>query len=79
MKNSKGVNNNNNNNNNGNNNNDMNQRTRKLITLHKALFPRDNVDRQYASKKGGRGFTCIEDSVDASVQRLEDYIERCED
>ena len=25
----------------------MDQRTRKLITMHKALHPRDNVDRLY--------------------------------
>ena len=29
--------------------------------MHKALHPRDDVDR----KEGGRGLTCIEDSVDA--------------
>ena len=57
----------------------MNQRTRKLMTIHKALHPRDNVDRLYASRKeGGRGPTSIEDSVDASIQRLEDYIENHE-
>ena len=43
--------------------------------MHKALHPRDNVDRLYASRKeGGRGLASIEDSVDASIQRLEDYI-----
>ena len=55
----------------------MDQRTRKLMTMHKALHLRDNVNRRYVSgKKGGRGFTCIEDSVDASIQWLEDYIEK---
>ena len=34
----------------------MDQRTRKLMTMHKALHPRDDVDRLYVSKKqGGRG------------------------
>ena len=43
--------------------------------MHKALHPRDDVDRLYGSrKKGGRGITSIEDSVEASIQRLEDYI-----
>ena len=52
----------------------MDQRTRKLITMHKALHPRDDIDRQYVSRKeGGRRFASIEDSVDASIQRLEDY------
>ena len=56
----------------------MDQRTRKLMTMHKALHPGDDVDRLYVSRKGGRGFASIEDSVDASMQRLEDYIEKHE-
>ena len=55
----------------------MDQRTRKL--MHKALHPRDNIDRLYVSRKeGGRGLASIEDSVDASMQRLEHYIEKRE-
>ena len=55
----------------------MDQRTRKLMTMHKALNPRDNVDRLYVSRKeGGRGLTSIEDSADASIQRLEVYIQK---
>ena len=43
--------------------------------MHKALHPRDDVDRRYVSRnEGGRGLASIEDSVDASIQRLEDYI-----
>ena len=57
----------------------MDQRTRKLMTMHKALHPRDDVDRLYISRKlGGRGFASIEDTMDASIQRLEDYIEKHE-
>ena len=57
----------------------MDQRTRKLMTMHKALHPRDDVDRLYVSRKeGGRVLASIEDSVDASIQRLEDYIEKHE-
>ena len=57
----------------------MDQRTRKLMTMHKALHPRDDVDRLYVSRKeGGRRLASIEDSVDASIQRLEDYIEKHE-
>ena len=34
----------------------MDQRTRKLMTMHKALYSRDNVDRLYVSRKeGGTG------------------------
>ena len=55
----------------------MDQRTRKLMTMHKALHPRDDVDRLYVSRKeGGRGLASIEDSVDASIQRLEDCIQK---
>ena len=51
----------------------MNQRTRKLMTMHEALHPRDDVDRLYVPKKeGGRELARIEDSVNASIQRLED-------
>ena len=49
------------------------------MTMHKALHPRDDVDRLYVSRKeGGRGLASIEDSVDASIQRLEHYIEKHE-
>ena len=45
----------------------MNQRTRKLMTRHEALHPKDDVDRLYVPKKeGGRGLASIEDSVDTS-------------
>ena len=57
----------------------MDQRTRKLMTMHKALDPRDDVDRLYVSRKeGGRRLASIEDTVDASIQQLEDYIEKHE-
>ena len=49
------------------------------MTMHKALHPRDDVDRLYVSRKEGRrGLAIIEDSVDASTQRLEDYIQKHE-
>ena len=45
--------------------------------MHKALHPRDNVDRLYVwIKEGGRGLASIKDSIDESIQRLEDYIEK---
>ena len=47
--------------------------------MHKALHPKDDVDRLYVSRKErGRGLASIEDSVDESIQRLEDYIEKHE-
>ena len=57
----------------------MDQRTRKVMTMHKALHPRGNVDRLCVSRNaGGRGLASIEDSVGASIQRIEDYIEKHE-
>ena len=47
--------------------------------MHKALHHRDDIDRLYVSRKeGGRGLTSIEGTVDASIQRLADYIEKHE-
>ena len=47
--------------------------------MHKALHPRDDFDRLYVSRKeGGRGLASIEDTVDTSIQRLKDYIEKYE-
>ena len=47
------------------------------MTMHKALHPRDDVDRLYVSRKeGGRGLTSSEGIVDASIQRLKDYIQK---
>ena len=49
------------------------------MTMHKALYPKDDVDRLYVPRKeGGRGLASIEDSVDTSIQRLEDYVEKHE-
>ena len=57
--------------------NQMVQRTRKLMTMDKALDLRDDVDRLCVSRKEGGGeLICIEDNVDASIQRLKDYIEK---
>ena len=57
----------------------MDQTKGKLMTMHKALHHWDDVDRLYVSRKeGGRGLASIEDTVDASIQRLEDYIEKYE-
>ena len=47
------------------------------MTMHKALHPRDDVDRLYVQRReGGRGLASIEDSVNTSIQRLEEYIEK---
>ena len=56
----------------------MDQRTRKLMTIHKTLHPRDDIDRLYVSRKEGeRGLASMEGNVDASI-RLKVYIEKHE-
>ena len=41
--------------------------------MHKALHLRNDVDRLYVSRnEGRRGLASIEESVDASIQQLED-------
>ena len=50
-----------------------------IMTMHKSLNPRDDVDRLYVSRKdGGRGLASIEDTADASIKRLEDDREKRE-
>ena len=44
------------------------------MMMHKALHPKCDVERLYVSRKVGRGFISIEDSINVSIQRLEDYI-----
>ena len=45
--------------------------------MHSALQPRDDIDRLYVSiKEGRRGIPSNEDIDDASMQRLEDCIEK---
>ena len=52
-------------------------RTRRFMTMQKALHHRDDVDKIYVSRKErGRGLGSIEDSVDTSIQQLEDFIEK---
>ena len=42
--------------------------------MHKVLYPRDDVDRICVSRKeGGRRLTSIENSVDASILRVEKH------
>ena len=54
----------------------MDQSTRQLMTTHKALHPRDHIDRVYVSKKGGGGLASIEDCVDTSKQEIKIYIKK---
>ena len=55
----------------------MEKRTSKLMTMHKSFYPRDDVDRLYMSRSEGRRWLAsIENNVDTSIQRLENYIEK---
>ena len=57
----------------------MNEKPRELMTMHKILHNRDDVDRLYVSgKERERGLASIEDSVEASIQRVEEYIKSAE-
>ena len=48
--------------------------------IHKALHPRDEINRQYVSRKErGRGLASLEDSVDVSIQGLKDCIKKCKE
>ena len=51
------------------------QKTRKLMTIRK--HPKDSTDRLRVSRKeGGRGRVNFDDSLEASIQRLENHIKR---
>ena len=57
----------------------MEQTTRKFRMMHKALHPREDVDRlDIQRKKGGGVHDNIEDSVYALIQRLNDFIKNAE-
>ena len=51
----------------------MDKIIRKIMTVRKALNPRDEVEIVNVPRKEGRkGFASIQESLDASIQRLED-------
>ena len=55
---------------------ELDRRTRKLMTMHKALHPKSNVDRLYISRnEGGRGLISIEDTIETSKIGLERHVQ----
>ena len=53
------------------------QMDKKLMTMYKALDLRDDIDRLYASRKGGgKRLICTKVSMDISIQLLKDYIKK---
>ena len=52
-------------------------KTRKLLTMHNGLHPRNDVDRLYIPRKvGGRGLANAEDTVILAKISLEDHIKK---
>ena len=52
----------------------MKQRTKKLIIMHRTLYPKDDVDKLYISiKEAGNGLAGIENCVGATIKELEKY------
>ena len=53
------------------------KKKRKLTTMRKDLHPKDDIDRLYVSRNEERkGLASIEDGVDVSIIRLENYIKK---
>ena len=58
----------------------LDRRTRKLMTMHKALHPKSNVERLYLPRKeGGRGLISIEDATRTAILGLQKYIQESEE
>ena len=56
---------------------EMDRKTRKLMTMNRALHPKADVDRLYISRdEGGRGMVSIEECVRLEECSLSDYIKR---
>ena len=49
------------------------------MTMHKALHPKNDVDKLYVSIKEERRLASIQDSVNALIQKLEVYIKNAEE
>ena len=54
----------------------IDQRSQKLKTMLKTLHPRDDIDRLYVLRNSGRAFASIDDTIDASIKRLQDFIKK---
>ena len=53
----------------------MDRRTRKLMTMHRALNSKSDVARIYLSRKeGGRGLNSVEHTVKLAILGLERYV-----
>ena len=58
---------------------EMDRKTRKLMTMNRALHPKADVDRLYVSRnEGGRGMMSIEECVRIEECSLSDYVKKIE-
>ena len=54
----------------------MDKKTRKTMTVHRALHPQADVDRPYIPRnKGGSGIITVEDYVKIETESLKKYVE----
>ena len=54
----------------------IDRKTRKTMTMHRALHPQADVDRLYLPRnKGGRGMISVEDCVEIEIESLKVYVE----
>ena len=50
---------------------ELDRKTRKLLTMHKGLHPKSDVNRLYVSRKeGGRGLVSCESTIRGEVNNL---------
>ena len=53
----------------------MDRKTRKTMTMHRALHPQADVDRLYLPRsKGGRGMISVEDCEEMEIKSLKEYV-----
>ena len=52
----------------------LDRRTRKLMTMNRALNPKSDVARIHLSRKGGRGLVSVEDTLKLAILGLERYV-----
>ena len=58
----------------------LDRKTRKALTMYKALHPRASTNRLYAPRKeGGKGLLSIEDCVNIENRALGQYLKKSED
>ena len=50
---------------------ELDRKTRNLLTMHKELYPKSDVDRLYVSRKeGGRGLVSCESTIKSEENNL---------